>query len=1222
MRYTFFLFLLYLISIKFLQAQYFSVYDINTQNYPFVTAKYLATDSEGKQISNLYPEDFQISENGKPVELLNLSSISSSNIRPLSIILTIDVSATMYGHKLKMVKEATQSFIDMTSLDVSECCISSYDDLNYLNCDFTQNKERLLKAIESLLPMGATDYNYGFTEPPFGAIRVAKRGKNKRLVIFIADGESKCEQMEIIKQARDNEITIFPITLEIAAPPVLQEIARETGGKYFENVENGEDLKKVMLEILDLFQNTTPSELRWESTTPCNSFVDLELKIDSLSYKTNYMVSYEKTAHLEISPSIYSFGSVEPGTEKTMKLKIKAFNSDFYINNLNNSQNTIFKINTELPLPYLLKQDDSLMVDIAFSPKDSGMVYSKFEFETDLCQKYFAYANGGFIGHTGAYTNVKTLAFSFPNGGETLVAGSDTTITWTGVSVDEKVNVALSVDGGNTWKNAGYLKGGNVKIKVPEVETKQFMMKILQGSAINSFGDEALVTLSGHSGVVWNAVFHPDRSTIITAGSDSTARVWDAASGQQIHAILGHQFEVFYVDYSPDGKMFATCSRDREIKLWDASNYQLIRKLSGHKNSIWSVNFSPDGKQIVSSSKDNTIKMWDVASGECIQTFKGHGKNIWNASYSYAGDLIVTASADNTAKIWKPTQSEVIQTLAGHSDHVNWATFSPDGRKVVSASKDKTIKIWQTSSGKEIANLTGHKGPVYCVNFSPDGSKIVSASADSTAKVWDAATGLCLYTLRGHNDVVYFANFSFDGTHVVTTSKDGKAKIWEVPFNIILQEDETDNKLSIISNIPKLEDVVFIDQLNGTSFEKFIPKFIQNNSVHKLVVKKMLITEDALGEFELTKQKYPIRLEPGKFRDLEIKFSPKTDGVRKAKIMVITPLDTLYADVQGKAITRKLEFANENIDFGKIPLNMGKDSTLVFIRNTGSEVVEIDRIELTGPDNKSFSLGKMSSNMVLKKGEEKSISLYFRPTQIGMTSSSITLSLKNIQNAHKFNLLGEGIGSKTYMLLGNVLDETNQEPINAEVTCIDEESKREIKKVKCINGKFQLSMSKERKYIVKIFHEGYGISSNKFIYNQTILNDKLEKDFYLSGKSLGVKISEDVDVCYFNYNSSDLRPQVIQQLKKLAQEMQENPGITLKLEGHTCDKGTEDYNQQLSIKRSESVKEFLIQQGVDAKRIISNGYGESKPVNSNMNENERQKNRRTECKKIYKISEI
>jgi outer membrane protein OmpA-like peptidoglycan-associated protein/tetratricopeptide (TPR) repeat protein len=107
---------------------------------------------------------------------------------------------------------------------------------------------------------------------------------------------------------------------------------------------------------------------------------------------------------------------------------------------------------------------------------------------------------------------------------------------------------------------------------------------------------------------------------------------------------------------------------------------------------------------------------------------------------------------------------------------------------------------------------------------------------------------------------------------------------------------------------------------------------------------------------------------------------------------------------------------------------------------------------------------------------------------------------------------------------------------------------------------------------------------------------------------------------YFVYDKTKLITDSKPDLSKLIKYMKDNPDAKIVLEGHTDAKGEDDYNQNLSEKRSLKVKKELISAGISSSRIATEGYGEKKPIANNTNPDGsdnpegRQKNRRVEVK--------
>jgi outer membrane protein OmpA-like peptidoglycan-associated protein len=98
----------------------------------------------------------------------------------------------------------------------------------------------------------------------------------------------------------------------------------------------------------------------------------------------------------------------------------------------------------------------------------------------------------------------------------------------------------------------------------------------------------------------------------------------------------------------------------------------------------------------------------------------------------------------------------------------------------------------------------------------------------------------------------------------------------------------------------------------------------------------------------------------------------------------------------------------------------------------------------------------------------------------------------------------------------------------------------------------------------------------------------------------------------FAFGKYDLRPAAREALARLSGIVVSHPGLKLAVEGYTDSIGSDEVNQTLSEKRASTVRDYLVQQGVDHNSVTAEGFGKSNPVASNDTNEGRQQNRRVE----------
>lgn len=100
----------------------------------------------------------------------------------------------------------------------------------------------------------------------------------------------------------------------------------------------------------------------------------------------------------------------------------------------------------------------------------------------------------------------------------------------------------------------------------------------------------------------------------------------------------------------------------------------------------------------------------------------------------------------------------------------------------------------------------------------------------------------------------------------------------------------------------------------------------------------------------------------------------------------------------------------------------------------------------------------------------------------------------------------------------------------------------------------------------------------------------------------------------FDFDRSTVKPEAGKILDRLVAFMQENQNSKVSLSGHTDNVGTEAYNQKLSERRVNSVRDYIVKKGVAGARVSGQGFGESKPIADNKTREGRSKNRRVEIR--------
>ncbi|MEM7309066.1 MAG: WD40 repeat domain-containing protein [Planctomycetota bacterium] len=286
---------------------------------------------------------------------------------------------------------------------------------------------------------------------------------------------------------------------------------------------------------------------------------------------------------------------------------------------------------------------------------------------------------------------------------------------------------------------------------------------------------EALHTLPRHSGPVSSIAWSPDGERVLTGGYDRTARVWDAATGEQLRELSANAGFVFGVAYGRD--LLAAGGQDGRVRVWDDAGVQLFELLN-HKAAATALALSPDGGTLASAGADGVLQLVNPLTGEARHTIPGLKGLQFVLAWSPSGDRVAVGAAD--VSIYDAQNGELLQTIPRGRAPLTALAWSPDGATLALGRADRSIHLIELASGAD-RGLQGHLGRVKALAFSPDGKRLASSSSNESAiRLWDPAAARQARVFEGGyaREVLALA-YSPDGRRLAGASMDGTALVWD-----------------------------------------------------------------------------------------------------------------------------------------------------------------------------------------------------------------------------------------------------------------------------------------------------------------------------------------------------------------------------------------------------------------------------------------------------------
>jgi len=193
---------------------------------------------------------------------------------------------------------------------------------------------------------------------------------------------------------------------------------------------------------------------------------------------------------------------------------------------------------------------------------------------------------------------------------------------------------------------------------------------------------------------------------------------------------------------------------------------------------------------------------------------------------------------------------------------------------------------------------------------------------------------------------------------------------------------------------------------------------------------------------------------------------------------------------------------------------------------------------------------------------------------------------------------------------GFVYDSLTKAPLAARVRIVDLELRDTIRALTSnrVTGEFVTSLPLRSRYALLAEAPGYLFYSQHFDLRESDQAYELRVPLEKPRKGSTIRLRN----VFFEFDRADIKPESEVELLEVVRLLQAHPKWKVEVQGHTDSVGTAMYNQQLSQRRAEAVRQFLIQRGIKPERIQARGYGSSRPIAPNTTEEGRALNRRTE----------
>lgn len=218
------------------------------------------------------------------------------------------------------------------------------------------------------------------------------------------------------------------------------------------------------------------------------------------------------------------------------------------------------------------------------------------------------------------------------------------------------------------------------------------------------------------------------------------------------------------------------------------------------------------------------------------------------------------------------------------------------------------------------------------------------------------------------------------------------------------------------------------------------------------------------------------------------------------------------------------------------------------------------------------------------------------------------------EDIYRISLSKEAKPDPVVLMKGKVINSKTKQPVQATIyyESLPVSQDDGLANADPITGEYKIVLPVGKKYGFRAEAKGYIAVSQNEDFSGLTSYQEITRNLELAPLKVGetVRLSN----IFFVQSKPELRPESKSELERILQLMNNNPTLEIELGGHTDNQGSSSANLKLSEQRALTVMQYLIENGIDKKRLKYKGYGGTRPIASNANAESRKKNRRVEIK--------